>query len=127
RGLDIPAVSHVFNFDVPSHAEDYVHRIGRTGRAGRSGTAVTLAAPQDGKYVAAIEKLTGEPVAIAKSTVSVPSSEGETVRRPRGDQAPVERGGRRSRGGRHGADREEARTEVSVASPPPPAQPRQVR
>ena len=39
RGLDIPAVSHVFNFDVPHHAEDYVHRIGRTGRAGRSGTA----------------------------------------------------------------------------------------
>ena len=45
RGLDIPAVSHVFNFDVPTHADDYVHRIGRTGRAGRSGVAVTLAAP----------------------------------------------------------------------------------
>ena len=39
RGLDIPDVSHVFNFDLPSHAEDYVHRIGRTGRAGRSGDA----------------------------------------------------------------------------------------
>jgi superfamily II DNA/RNA helicase len=45
RGLDIPAVSHVFNFDVPSHAEDYVHRIGRTGRAGRSGKAITIAVP----------------------------------------------------------------------------------
>jgi superfamily II DNA/RNA helicase len=42
RGLDIPDVSHVFNFDVPIHAEDYVHRIGRTGRAGREGAAFTL-------------------------------------------------------------------------------------
>jgi superfamily II DNA/RNA helicase len=57
RGLDIPAVSHVLNFDVPTHAEDYVHRIGRTGRAGRSGTSITLAAPSDGKYVDAIERL----------------------------------------------------------------------
>jgi superfamily II DNA/RNA helicase len=57
RGLDIPAVSHVFNFDVPTHAEDYIHRIGRTGRAGRSGTSVTLSAPSDGKYLDAILKL----------------------------------------------------------------------
>nr|WP_255561755.1 DEAD/DEAH box helicase [Pseudohoeflea sp. DP4N28-3] len=57
RGLDIPAVSHVFNFDVPIHAEDYVHRIGRTGRAGRSGAAFTLVGRRDGKYVEAIEKL----------------------------------------------------------------------
>ncbi len=59
RGLDIPDVSHVFNFDVPSHAEDYVHRIGRTGRAGRSGAAITLVSPADSKYLAAIEKLIG--------------------------------------------------------------------
>ena len=57
RGLDIPAVSHVFNFDVPVHAEDYVHRIGRTGRAGRSGSAITLVAPSDQKHVDAILKL----------------------------------------------------------------------
>ncbi|MDB5561554.1 MAG: box helicase [Hyphomicrobiales bacterium] len=57
RGLDIPAVSHVFNFDVPTHAEDYIHRIGRTGRAGRSGTAITLVAPSDSKYIDAILKL----------------------------------------------------------------------
>lgn len=57
RGLDIPAVSHVFNFDVPSHPEDYVHRIGRTGRAGRLGKAITLAVPPDEKYIAAIESL----------------------------------------------------------------------
>ncbi|MCB2137616.1 MAG: DEAD/DEAH box helicase, partial [Rhodobacteraceae bacterium] len=57
RGLDIPAVSHVFNFDVPSHAEDYVHRIGRTGRAGRKGCAITLSTPADKKYLDAIEAL----------------------------------------------------------------------
>ena len=62
RGLDIPAVSHVFNFDVPHHADDYVHRIGRTGRAGRTGTAITIVAPIDGKAVAAIEKLTGQTI-----------------------------------------------------------------
>ncbi|MTH77374.1 DEAD/DEAH box helicase [Paracoccus aestuariivivens] len=57
RGLDIPAVSHVFNFDLPSHAEDYVHRIGRTGRAGRLGTAISIATPMDEKYLTAIETL----------------------------------------------------------------------
>jgi superfamily II DNA/RNA helicase len=64
RGLDIPAVSHIFNFDVPTHAEDYVHRIGRTGRAGLTGTAITIATPIDRKYVAAIEKLTGQPIGV---------------------------------------------------------------
>jgi superfamily II DNA/RNA helicase len=62
RGLDISGVSHVFNFDVPTHAEDYVHRIGRTGRAGRSGHAYTLAAPEDGKYIAGIERLAGKEI-----------------------------------------------------------------
>src|SRR5439155_12889965 len=62
RGLDIPDVSHVFNFDVPHHADDYVHRIGRTGRAGRSGTAITVVTPADGKAVAAIEKLIGQSI-----------------------------------------------------------------
>jgi len=59
RGLDIPRVSHVFNYDVPFNAEDYVHRIGRTGRAGRSGVAVTIALPSDARNVADIEKLIG--------------------------------------------------------------------
>ena len=59
RGLDIPAVSHIFNYDVPHHADDYVHRVGRTGRAGRQGFAFMLAGPADFKSVAAIEKLTG--------------------------------------------------------------------
>src|SRR6202453_3035587 len=63
RGLDIPDVSHVYNFDVPVHADDYVHRIGRTGRAGRTGTAITIVAgSNDQKAVAAIEKLIGQPI-----------------------------------------------------------------
>ena len=57
RGLDIPNVSHVFNFDVPSHSEDYVHRIGRTGRAGREGTALMICSPRDEKNFDAIEAL----------------------------------------------------------------------
>jgi len=57
RGLDIPNVSHVFNFDVPIHAEDYVHRIGRTGRAGRSGKAITISIPASQKHLDAIEEL----------------------------------------------------------------------
>ena len=62
RGLDIPAVSHIFNFDVPTHAEDYVHRIGRTGRAGLTGTSITIATSLDRKYVAAIERLIGQAI-----------------------------------------------------------------
>ncbi|KIC19688.1 MULTISPECIES: DEAD/DEAH box helicase [unclassified Leisingera] len=57
RGLDVPSVSHVFNFDVPGHAEDYVHRIGRTGRAGREGKAITICIPRDDKALAAVEGL----------------------------------------------------------------------
>ena len=59
RGLDIKGVSHVFNYDVPWHPDDYVHRIGRTGRAGAKGKAFTLATPADAEAVANIEKLTG--------------------------------------------------------------------
>ena len=57
RGLDIPSVSHVYNFDVPINAEDYVHRIGRTGRAGRNGKALMISTPRDEKNFKAIEKL----------------------------------------------------------------------
>ncbi len=62
RGIDIGGLSHVFNFDVPIHAEDYVHRIGRTGRAGLTGHAYTLATPDDRGFVEAIEKLIGAPI-----------------------------------------------------------------
>ncbi|MBR0555339.1 DEAD/DEAH box helicase [Ciceribacter sp. L1K23] len=76
RGLDIPDVSHVFNFDVPIHAEDYVHRIGRTGRAGRSGKAFTLVTKADTKYLDAIEKLIGQSIEWMSGDLSaLPASE----------------------------------------------------
>ncbi|WP_353217809.1 DEAD/DEAH box helicase [Sandarakinorhabdus sp.] len=63
RGLDIPGVSHVINYDVPWHPDDYVHRIGRTGRAGRTGIAFSLATPDDAENLAEIEKLTQHKIA----------------------------------------------------------------
>ena len=57
RGLDIPDVSHIFNYDVPIHPEDYIHRIGRTGRAGREGFAAMLVTPKDIKALKAIERM----------------------------------------------------------------------
>jgi superfamily II DNA/RNA helicase len=104
RGLDIPAVSHVFNFDTPSHPEDYVHRIGRTGRAGREGKAFTLSTPSDAKYLSAIEQLVGK--AIPRGTL--PEGIEVEVERParparaeaeETERAPRNRGGRsRNRG-----------------------------
>ncbi len=89
RGLDIPAVSHVFNFDVPHHPEDYVHRIGRTGRAGRSGTAYTLVAPDDARSLGAIEALIGQPIPWLDGDLD---ERGRRVRRHRhAPPRPVER------------------------------------
>jgi superfamily II DNA/RNA helicase len=62
RGLDVSGLPYVFNFDVPTHPEDYIHRIGRTGRAGLTGTAISLASSQDTKYVNQIENLIGKPI-----------------------------------------------------------------
>jgi superfamily II DNA/RNA helicase len=93
RGLDIPDVSHVFNFDVPHHPDDYVHRIGRTGRAGRSGTAITIVAPPDTRAVGAIERLIGQDI----SWMGEPPRPAETPD-PALSSAPREpRGGRRQR------------------------------
>jgi len=104
RGLDIPAVSHVFNFDVPTHAEDYVHRIGRTGRAGREGDAITLVTGADKKYIGAIEKLIGK---------EIPVRDGMTGGAPaETDEAPAEDGGdtRRKRG--RGRSKDKSRSET---------------
>ncbi|HEY4162986.1 MAG TPA: DEAD/DEAH box helicase, partial [Dongiaceae bacterium] len=86
RGIDIKGLSHVFNFDVAHHAEDYVHRIGRTGRAGREGRAYTFATPDDGKAVEAIEKLIGKeiPRIQIEGIETQPFSEGDSRRRGRG-------------------------------------------
>ena len=105
RGLDIPDVSHVFNYDVPVHAEDYVHRIGRTGRAGRSGVAISIVTDLDVKHLAAIEKLIGEPISWMGPNVSELPHEDRPARHGRGERSErggerSERGGDRRRGGR---------------------------
>ncbi|WP_428544407.1 DEAD/DEAH box helicase [Profundibacter sp.] len=74
RGLDIPNVSHIFNFDVPSHAEDYVHRIGRTGRAGKSGTALMICIPRDEKNLEDIERLVGNKIPRLENPLASKSS-----------------------------------------------------
>ena len=89
RGLDIKGMSHVFCFDVPIHAEDYVHRIGRTGRAGLSGRSFTLAAPEDGKAVAAIVKLIGRDIPpVAVDGIEPAQLEYDERRRPRARRTP---------------------------------------
>ena len=122
RGLDIPAVSHVFNFDVPSHPEDYVHRIGRTGRAGRLGKAFTIATPSDDKYLAAIETLVKMPIPRAGAPdIDISDRAEPDARRP----SPRERGPKRGDRNRpvrdHGreAPREPIRNVPPVAAEAP--------
>jgi superfamily II DNA/RNA helicase len=125
RGLDIQGLSHVFNFDVPYHAEDYVHRIGRTGRAGREGRSFTLAAPEDGKNVAAIQALIGKDIPVVQiegiAAAELDFEEGDRRRRrtpaARRDAAP-----RQSRAPRREESREERRPRQ--AARPVPAEPR---
>lgn len=102
RGLDIPGVSHVINFDVPWHPDDYVHRIGRTGRAGRTGIAFSLATPDDAEHLIEIEKLTqfkiprwqGDgPVGTAAAAVTAPVAD-----EPVAESAPPRSRERRGRG-----------------------------
>jgi superfamily II DNA/RNA helicase len=103
RGLDIPAVSHVFNFDVPHHADDYVHRIGRTGRAGRTGTAITVVAPADQKSVTAIEKLIGQSIPWMEGSARAEVEEHVATDEPRKEGR---RHSREERGREHGRNRE---------------------
>ena len=85
RGLDIPDVSHIFNFDVPWQSDDYVHRIGRTGRAGKEGRSLTLVTPEDVKQLKDIEKMLGEPVTwIGDPPSEDDIAEGSRKRRGRG-------------------------------------------
>jgi superfamily II DNA/RNA helicase len=96
RGLDIKGVSHVFNYDVPWHPDDYVHRIGRTGRAGAKGKAFTLVTPEDAEAIENIEKLTGHKiarVARAAPTEDTPSAEAAPPRRERAKRARPEKAG----------------------------------
>ena len=133
RGLDINDVSHVFNFDVPIHPDDYVHRIGRTGRAGKSGRAYTLVTREDEKFVSAIERVIGrkitvtdgaekpaekpaeatdEPVEVAENSAEAAKKPADAAKKP--DEAaetetssaePEKKPARRSRRGRRTKDK----------------------
>src|SRR5579862_2194914 len=114
RGLDIEGLSHVFNFDVPIHAEDYIHRIGRTGRAGREGHAFTIASQSDGRFVEAIEKMLGKTIPrIEVEGISTVGFEDEPAGRGRGRRGGSSSsrqgaGGARDRGGRDRGERKPA-------------------
>jgi len=105
RGLDIVAMSHVFNFDVPYHPEDYIHRIGRTGRAGLEGRAFTLSTPADSRSLAAIERLIGKKI----PRVGATAPRAGAVEEPAATPAPKER--RRPRRERAEKREEPRRTE----------------
>jgi superfamily II DNA/RNA helicase len=126
RGLDIPAVSHVLNYDVPHHAEDYVHRIGRTGRAGRTGQAVTLVAPGDERSLAAIERLIGQAIPWdgAPPAERPPRERSERPGRERPDR---QHGGGRRRGRQPGRSRKPAPAAPAAAPSPAPSPPREPR
>ncbi len=105
RGLDIPDVSHVFNFDVPQQSEDYIHRIGRTGRAGRTGHSIMFATPDDGPGVRAIQNMIQKEI----ETVTVPGIQSQEL----------DMDERSSRGRRHGGRSKTAsRTEKNQSQKP---------
>jgi superfamily II DNA/RNA helicase len=106
RGLDIPITSHVFNFDVPHHADDYVHRIGRTGRAGRAGTAISIVTPLDQKSMVAIEKLIGQTIPRAEGVIQVQAADNPAAPASSESEPPRHLRGRE---GSRGAKKEGAR------------------
>jgi superfamily II DNA/RNA helicase len=151
RGLDIPDVSHVINYDAPHHAEDYVHRIGRTGRAGKTGVALTIVSRADQKAIAEIEKLIARKIDWQDGAQLPPDDEVEAPRRERSvsrsgarkRDAPVEGGERPDRHADHKADSRRHRAErppreriaadqeravaPSLAEPPPGGRERPTR
>jgi superfamily II DNA/RNA helicase len=123
RGLDIPDVSHVFNFDVPHHADDYVHRIGRTGRAGRSGQAFMIITPADGRGLDKVLKLIGKtPPDVA---LDIDFSQARTEPREGGrESGRSARSSGRDRGRRHEEPRAHAPAEpATTVSAPRAAEP----
>ncbi len=120
RGLDVEALSHVFNFDVPFAAEDYVHRIGRTGRAGRSGTAYTLVTPDDAKLIDAVEGLIKKTI-VRETLTDLPEPQPEADRQGTHHRHRSVRGDRRGPPPqRHRSSEGNGRNHERNASPPPP-------
>ena len=118
RGLDIPDVSHVINYDAPHHSEDYVHRIGRTGRAGKTGVALTIVSRADQKAIAEIEKLIARKIEWQDGAQLPPDDEEEAPKHPRHSRggarrraAPVEGAEHLDRHADHRADSRRHRAE----------------
>jgi superfamily II DNA/RNA helicase len=140
RGLDIPDVSHIFNFDLPWQPDDYVHRIGRTGRAGKEGVSTSLVTTDELKSLKDIEKMLGEPVAwIGEAPSDEDFAAAGKKRRGRGGRTGPQRGRggrssgapaqargddkprhgeRRGGGGQRGGERREPRPEARPESRP---------
>jgi superfamily II DNA/RNA helicase len=117
RGLDIPEVSHIFNFDVPHHPDDYVHRIGRTGRAGRTGIAITIVAPIDSKSVSAIERLIGQSIPWMGEPAGAQPRESRPAQKV---DHPGHGGPRNRHRDRRPVHRGQKETPAHTAPPPPP-------
>ena len=100
RGIDIPGLTHVINFDAPRQAEDYLHRIGRTGRAGRSGTAVTLLAHAERHLVRTIERYTGSALTVGTIAGLEPRARPASLAPRRGASRPSYGAPRSAGGGR---------------------------
>ncbi len=115
RGLDIPDVSHIINYDAPHHSEDYVHRIGRTARAGKSGQALTIVTRADGKAIAEIEKLIARKIDWQEG-VELPPEDEEHTRERRGGRG--KRGGARHRDEERPEDAERPYRRVAHAADP---------
>jgi superfamily II DNA/RNA helicase len=133
RGLDIPDVSHVFNFDLPWAGDDYVHRIGRTGRAGKEGVSISLVTPEDLKLIKDIERVTGETpqwVGAAPGETDYTRS-GKRGRRgrsvARGEDRRPQRGAERRRDGRRAERLDRARPANEMSSPQRAGEPRKER
>jgi ATP-dependent RNA helicase RhlE len=128
RGIDVDAVSHVFNFDMPTEEETYVHRIGRAGRAGTPGVAVSLCDPEERRMLRSIEKLIGFTIApqslegfdLSAATAADQSSTAESSSGPRRQRSPR----RRDRPHSENAQRSNSNTPQSNSNPPEPGQPR---
>ncbi|MFT6661063.1 DEAD/DEAH box helicase [Maricaulis maris] len=124
RGLDIPDVSHVFNYDMPHHADDYVHRIGRTGRAGKSGESVTIFAPGDEKSLAAVLKLIKEeiPELVLDGNGDAPASKASSPDTKSAAAAP-KTASTRTRTRKPRVSRKSAEAEAAPKTPSPTAEP----
>ena len=117
RGLDIPDLSHVFNYDLPSNSDDYVHRIGRTGRAGKKGTALSISIPADKKYLSAIVKLIGNKIPPVKIEMPEAKPEKKEVRQPREDK-PQRGNPRNQQRGRNNRNQHHVTDEVMTQEEP---------